>query len=259
MFKFTRSQARQLQSEYPVGDPYGGAAYGKKEDPVTATVAAVGVGGLGSYLGAREQGKAARDAARISAGATGEATQLQREMFEKQVELQKPWREAGVNALTRLQAMNQPGYNFTADPGYQFRLSQGTQALTNRATATGGARSGNTLKALMEYGQNLGSQEFGNQYNRFASLAGIGQTATNQTGSAASAYGSNVGNLMMQNAATAGNAALAAGQARGSMYQGLGNIGGNALAMYNMSQNQPQTIDPYRTSLQVASQQYGWD
>jgi hypothetical protein len=199
-----------------------------------ALAAVAGLGAIGSYFGAKEQGNAARDAAKISTGATDRATQLQREMFDKQVELQTPWRDAGVSALNRLQQMNEPGYNFQADPGYQFRLSQGTQALTNRATATGGARSGNTLKALMEYGQNLGSQEYTNQYNRLAGLAGVGQAATNQTGGAAGAYGQNVGNLMMQNATNAGNAALAAGQARGSMYQGLGNLGGNALAMYSL-------------------------
>ena len=81
---------------------------------------------------------------------------------------------------------------------------------------------------LQRYGQGLASTEYGNAYNRLAGLAGVGQTATNQLGTAAGTYGSNVGNLMADAAA-----------ARASGYAGMGNAFSTGLGSYlNYSQNQ---------------------
>lgn len=57
----------------------------------------------------------------------------------------------------------------TADPGFDFRRRMGEQSLTNRAAATGMARSGSTLKDFINYNQDLASQEYGNVYNRRSS------------------------------------------------------------------------------------------
>lgn len=54
----------------------------------------------------------------------------------------------------------------TDDPGYKFRLSQGQEALDASAAARGGLSSGAAQKALMRYGQDLGSQEYGAAYGR---------------------------------------------------------------------------------------------
>lgn len=51
---------------------------------------------------------------------------------------------------------------FEADPGYQFRLQQGEQAIMRAQAARGGRYGGATLKALQEHGQGLASQEFAN-------------------------------------------------------------------------------------------------
>lgn len=53
-----------------------------------------------------------------------------------------------------------------ADPGFQFRLRGGTDALERSAAARGVLKTGGTLKDLLEYGQNFASQEYGNVYNR---------------------------------------------------------------------------------------------
>lgn len=74
-------------------------------------------------------------------------------------------------------APNAPGFNapvFAAptmadaqnEPGYQFRLGAGTQALDHSAAAKGSLRGGNTLKDILEYGQNFAGQEYQNVYNR---------------------------------------------------------------------------------------------
>ena len=138
------------------------------------------------------------------------------------------------------------------DPGYQFQLQQGEQALARGAAASGGAFSGGTMQALTRYGQNQAQSDYqnvynnalagyqtnvntglnayntqfnayntnqGNQYNRLASLAGLGQNAVGQLANAGQAAASNSTNLITQqgNAASAG--ALGIGSALNSGIQ----------------------------------------
>jgi hypothetical protein len=52
------------------------------------------------------------------------------------------------------------------DPGYPFRVNQGLQSLTNSAAAKHMLRTGATLKNFLNFGQQLGSQEYGNAVDR---------------------------------------------------------------------------------------------
>lgn len=101
---------------------------------------------------------------------------------------------------------------FFTSPGYQFRRDEGTRGIESSFAAGGGARSGNALAALAEFNSGLASQEFGNYFNQLSSLAGTGQTATNQT----AAYGA-------QHAGNAGRNALYAGESRASGIIGQSN------------------------------------
>ena len=207
-------------------------------------VAGATIGAVGSYLGASSQADAAESAAQSSQDASMYATDLQRQMYEEDVARQQPWLQAGENALAQLTAGTAAGgqymqpfgmEQFQADPGYDFRMSEGVNALDRSAASRGMLLSGAQLKGVQEYGQNAYNRyntDIGNQYNRLASLAGVGQTATGALQQAGSQYSSNVGNLAMQNAATQGNAALATGQANASMYQGIGNTLGQAAQSY---------------------------
>ena len=189
-----------------------------------------------AILGSAVLGAASsRSAAKSQERAAGQAADLQREQFERQIELQEPWRRAGVNALNKLGTGFTGQVDLTQDPGYAFRLSQGTKALERSAAARGGLISGNTGGALQQYGQGLASQEYQNAYNRAlnqynttAALAGVGQTSVNQLGAAG------------QNYATGAGEALGAGaQARASGYMGMANaIGGGVGQYYNYQQNQ---------------------
>lgn len=205
---------------------------------------------------ASKQANAVESAAQKGADAASQSLNLQREMFNKQIELQEPWRAAGVNALTKMQGGDYSpvptfafNYNQNTDPGTQFRLQQGLNAMNATAAARGGLISGNALKAGQDYGQAQGSQEYQNAFNRYltsynagtnqantmynrsASLAGIGQTATNQLGSQAGQYGANAGNIAMTAGANAGNAQLALGNIRGSQYGNYGNALGKLGSM----------------------------
>jgi hypothetical protein len=191
----------------------------------------------GATIGSAVIGAASsRSAAKAQAGAANRAADLQQEQFERQVELQAPFREAGVRALPELEAASRYTpfgmSQFQADPGYAFRLSEGQKALDRSAAARGGLISGGALKAAQRFGQEMGSQEYTNAFNRYQternarlnplqSLAGMSQTATNQLGAAGQNYATN-----------AGNAFGAAGQAQASGYMGTANAISGGVGQY---------------------------
>lgn len=130
--------------------------------------------------------------------------------------------------------------DFQTDPGYAFRLSEGQKALDRSAAARGGLISGGALKAATRFGQDMGSQEYQNAFNRYQtnrsnqlnplqSLMGAGQSATNTLGAAGQQYGQNVGNAMINQGYTTGNALLAGQQAQSSAYGQLGSVLGKYL------------------------------
>jgi hypothetical protein len=147
-----------------------------------------------------------------------------------------PFLQAGVRALGKLEGaadytpfgMDQ----FQADPGYAFRLKEGQKALDAQAAARGGLISGNALRAATSYGQEMGSQEYTNAFNRYQqeraarlqplqSLAGVGQTTAANLGAAGAANAGAMGNYL-----TGGAAAGAAGQV------GAANAYSNAVGTY---------------------------
>ena len=229
---------------------------------LSAAALGAGLGGAAEEaLGGGESG-AIRDAASTQAAATDRAAQLQREMFERQVQLSEPWRKAGEQALNKLIPLTdyqQFGMQqFQADPGYGFRMSEGMKALERSAARRGGLLSGATLKGIQRFGQDLASQEYENAFNRYQteraarlnplqSLAGVGQTTANQLGAAGRNYGASVGDLYTQQGETAANALLASQRARGSAYGQLGSALGGFLGAPSMGASAP-TIgyqDPY--------------
>lgn len=184
--------------------------------------AVVGSAAVGLY--------SANKAAGAQEAAAGQAAGISREQYAQTREDQAPWRLAGERALGKLEAASDYTpfgmTQFQADPGYAFRLSEGQKALDRQAAARGGLISGGALKAATRYGQEAGSQEYQNAFNRYQterqaklgplqSLANVGQTSVNQLGAAGQNY-----------AASASEAAGAAGQARASGYMG----GANAIS-----------------------------
>jgi len=118
-------------------------------------------------------------------------------MFNKQLELQEPFRQSGINALNKIESGD---IMSEMDPSYRFRFGEGLKALDRTAAARGGLISGGALKAAQRYGQDYASTEFGNAYNRLASRAGFGQTASTNMGGAAGNFGTMAGNNMMAGA-----------------------------------------------------------
>jgi len=205
---------------------------------------AVAIGG-GTLASAYINSQAMNNAANTQADASRDASAAQLQMYNQQREDYTPWREAGMGALGGLQNEDfQKDFtmaDYQQDPGYQFRLSEGQKAIERSAAARGGLNSGATMKALTRYGQDFASNEYQNAYNRFnadrdrrfnrlASIAGVGQTATGATAAAGQNYANNVSNNVMGAANT--NAALQIGQAN-NMNNMIGNLG-NAYMSYQM-------------------------
>jgi hypothetical protein len=185
---------------------------------------------------------ASRQAASMQSDAANRASDLQAQQFERQTQLQAPFREAGLRALGKLEGASEYKpfgmQQFQADPGYAFRLSEGQKALERSAAARGGLLSGAAMKGAQRYGQEMGSQEYMNAFNRYQTeqqsrlnplqtLAGVGQTSANQLGAAGQQY-----------ATGAGEAIGAGAQARASGYMGQANAIGGGLNQYLNYQNQ---------------------
>ena len=228
-------------------------------------VAAVGGAALaGSVIQAGAAGDAAN--AQSQAAANANATQLQ--MYNQTRADQAPWRAAGgqaVNALSQFYGLggvnangtpgNSKAPNFNSIlqnlPGYQFQMSQGTQAVDRNLAAQGLLQSGAAGKALTQYGQGL-AQNYAQQYTGgLQSLAGLGIQSNAQTGYA----GMNAANQIGGNQIYSGNAQASgyAGQAN-AINSGLSGLTG-IYGQYNTA-NQLQ-IQQAQNDLQGAAPYWG--
>lgn len=237
-------------------------------DPVTGFTAGA------SIIGGGMAAKGANDAANTQAAAADRAAALQKQMFDEQKGLTAPYREGGTTAQNRLMELLGIGTNtgsadygkysrdfgmsdFVTDPGYNFRLSEGQQAIDRSAAARGGTQSGAALKAAAQYGQKMGSEEYGRAYDRYntnrsnqlaplGSLVSTGVGAATNTAAAAGNYGVTGGNTIM-----AGGAANAAGQL------GVGNTINNALSTAASSYQNQKNFNDYLASKNSQRGLYG--
>jgi hypothetical protein len=221
----------------------------------------------GAVIGGVLSSQASKSAAQTQADAANNATAANQAALERQAELSAPYRAAGETAVNQLSVMTQPGgeftRNFTAadlaagmDPGYAFRLSEGNKALNASAAARGGLISGNALRAAQNYGQELGSQEYTNAFNRYQInranrlnplqfLSGQGQAAAAGQASNIGANAANNANLMTGAAnATAAGQVGAANAYTNAIGQGIGGYQMNQL-INRSAYNQPTSSYNY--------------
>lgn len=191
--------------------------------PAAAIVGAAVVGAGSSLIAGNKAAKAQKNYA------DQQIAESRRQYDQDRADL-APWRNTGSSALARLAGEyglngQQQQSQFQADPGYQFRLTEGNKAIERSAAARGLLNSGATLKAANNYAQDTASAEYGNYWNRLAGLAGVGQAATNATVGAGQNAVGNINNAYQQ-----------AGNARASSYANTGsaiNSGiNNALSAY---------------------------
>jgi len=207
-------------------------------------------GALGGAIESNQAGNAASSAANAANAAAEKDIALRRQMYEEGVARQKPFYEAGVNALPGyLQGIGQGGElvrgfnmgDFTTDPGYAFRLSEGQKGLDRQAAARGGLISGGALKAATRFGQEMGSQEYSNAYNRFrdtqglrrnalAGVVGFAPTAAGSMSASGQNYAAGAGPQMYQQGVNTGNALISGQRSRESTYGDIGSAFGKYLS-----------------------------
>jgi hypothetical protein len=209
-------------------------------------VIAAGIGAAGAIGGGLIASSASKKASKVQEQAARDATSAQERMFQRQTELQEPFRQGGLTAQNEIMQLlgiggdkNAAGYgslgkafgeaDFQKDPGYAFRQAEGMKALERSAAARGNLLSGSTMKGVQRFGQDLASQEYQNAFNRYQversaklnplqSLMGSGQSATNVLTGAAGQMGQNEASNIYN-----------AGQARASGYIGSANALNTAL------------------------------
>ena len=191
------------------------------------------VSGAGNIVGGIAAGEAAEKAAQTQAASADAATQLQRDIYNKFMEMNKPYYEAGVNALGQITRGE-----VTAEPGYGFRLGEGMKALERLQASRGNLLSGGAMKAGQRFAQDLASEEYGKSFNRLANIAGIGQTAASEAGTAGQNYAGQAGELGMQGA----NALVSGRIGRTSAYTGGAQGAINALQGYQQEQQRNQLM-----------------
>ena len=289
----------------------------------------------GAQSAAKTQAAAATQSADTQAQAAREALALQEKMYERQIGLQEPYRQAGLTGQNRLMTLlglrgqqpteisgggimgdigraasraasgpyvggdatsadfgkyakdfsmagfdpsslmrNFQASDFQQDPGYAFRLKEGQKALERSAAARGGLISGGALKAATGYGQEMGSQEYQNAYNRFqanravqaqeygnafnryqteranqlqplGNLMASGQSAASNMGSAAGQYGTAGANLLTGAGQAIGAGQYGAGQSIAAGQLGAGNTMSNALGTIGSAYQTNQLLNRF--------------
>jgi len=241
-------------------------------DPVSAIVGSAVVGAGSSLIGSSNAADAQREAAAQSAAIQKEMTDksiaAQREMFDIGRADLAPDREGGTTAQNQLLTLLGIGgdktaqdygryakdfgmSDFTTDPGYQFRLEQGMRAINASAAAKGMGMSGANIKGATEYGQNLGSQEYQNAFNRYQTnraaqldplfkLYTGGQASAAGSAAQAGTLGANLGQTYTAAGQGQAQAAVAGGNAAASGYLNSANAVTNALnqGVSSYAQNQ---------------------
>lgn len=198
------------------------------------------IAGAGAVGSAVIGSNASKKAAQAQTQSVDQATALQREMWQKQLELQKPFYDAGIAGQNRLLdllglsgntgaagygSLNKPFgmEDFQKDPGYQFRMDEGMKAINNSMAAKGLGISGANIKGAARFGQDYASNEYQNAFNRYQvnrsnvlnplqSLLGKGESSAGTLTNAAGNFGNSMADLYTQ-----------AGNARASGYVGGAN------------------------------------
>lgn len=130
--------------------------------------------------------------------------------------------------------------NSNLAPNYQFQLDQGLGATRNASNLQTGLLSGNTLKGINDYAQNFAGNAYqqafnnyttnqSNIFNRLSNIAGLGQTANQQSSSLAGQIAPGVSSSIQ---------GVGAAQAAGQVGQAnaLTGAANNALGWYTLSQ-----------------------
>ena len=191
--------------------------------PLAIGVAGSVAGGVLGSSGAKNQVKASQ-----------EAIAYQKMRDEQNQRNFQPYLKFGGEQLNSLNSwLDDPNNNPMShlDPGYEFRRDQGNKGITANAGTAGLLQSGDTLRGLTQYGQDMSSQEYNNAFGRYLNegrfkqgLANTGLEAAGGIAGFLNQGAANVGNI------TANTDYAAPQQTWADAAGGIGGMAGNAFA-----------------------------
>lgn len=196
-------------------------------------------GGVMAYQGAKEQSKAATQAAEIQAKYGEKAIDAETVRFLEMKELLQPYADAGYGSLKTQQDMigqgTQEAEQAAIDkiingPLFGALTKQGETALLQNASATGGLRGGNVEAALSQFRPNLLSSLMNDRYAKLQGITAFGQAAASGQAAATQQLGQDtasglrgIGDAFAQGTVGAAAATAAGYNAIGKAAQTLGN------------------------------------
>lgn len=221
----------------------------------TAILGAAVLGGGASLAASSKNSKAISQATDGQLQATRESNALTERIYGENKNILTPFITGGTEAGSRINALlgltNDNGQAasafdaFRKSTGYDFRLGEGMKGLNASFAARGLGTSGAAAKAALNYGQNIGSAEFGNYLGYLGNQQGVGLGA----GSALAGVGQNYANTISannnQSASAIGNGAIAQANNNNALYGNLAGIAGNvagSLSSYGGMQRNPYGI-----------------
>jgi len=181
-----------------------------------AVAVAAGLGVVDSVISGQQANRGASKAADAQVQAAQLGVEENRRQFDLVQTLLKPYVEGGTAAFKQQQnllglggatSQQQAIGALQSSPFFQAQLNQGTNAILQNASATGGLRGGNTQAALAQFAPQLLQQTYQNQLSNLGGLSSMGLGAATGTGNAAQ-------NTAAQNSELFGNM----GQAQAGAY-----------------------------------------
>lgn len=190
-------------------------------------VAAAVIGG--AVIGAGASIYASDQASDAQSAAAGQASDVQRGIYDQTRSDLMPYNLAGQDATARLREMTSGDPTkiqamLQSLPGYQFALSQGLKTVQNQYGARGLGLSGAAQKGAAMFATGLAEQTFGDQWNRLMGLATLGENAAAQTGAYGTQTAANIGNNLIGAANAQAAASIAQGQAVGNAANTISNM-----------------------------------
>ncbi|KAF1713888.1 hypothetical protein CSC71_05790 [Pseudoxanthomonas sangjuensis] len=178
---------------------------------------------------------ASKKAANKQSSAANQGIAEQQRQFDTFQQNIQPYLVAGQNSLTGLTNLTNNPDSIQDSAAYQWRLGQGMQALDRSAAARGSLYSGGHSADLMQYGQGLASQEYGDQWNRLMGMTQLGQNSAVGAGSMGMQSANNIGNLLVGSGNAQANGAIGSANAWGNALSGLANVAGQYAASRSSS------------------------
>lgn len=196
---------------------------------------------VGGALGSKGQ----KDAAETSAGAAKYQADIAKKIYDQTREDLMPFQELGVSSIPMLLQSMQPIdraqalSDYYSGPEYSMMSEQASRNLLAGAEAGAGIGSSSTANNLMRIAPSMGTNYLSmlesqrmDDFNRAMGLAGMGQNAAAQVGSAGQSYASQAGQAY---GAAGQNIAASQLASANLMGQTVGSLGGLGYQYFNRS------------------------